>query len=338
MFSRLVPVAALAMVTGLLAGCYETRSTLAVTSTSNATLTHSHYVYVDAFGGDTDAAIQFVENTYPGFSGTNISKDGYLGKRYVITGLSNISSFDTDTGDRVTIQTPEVDGQTVVRVAISSELREPDNNEGYKQPLFTVTYPSNWTHQIVSTGGGSVVRTAEGLTFVGPAAGNSWSPVIDLKPPALRQLGGDGPDIEVLDGNGNDPEISVVEPEIPEVDIIEPGGADTGTDPGLPADAGGVDFGNPGDFDDFYDDSGTGTTGTGLPGGVDFGDFYGEDGSLPSIEDLFGADGDVGSTSGGPGLLMGVFTGLALGGVVSGVIVLLARRKNKPVATAPASE
>lgn len=330
-FSRFVPIAILAMVTGLLAGCYETRTTLTVASTSNASLTHDHFVYVEAFGGDNNAALQFVENTYPGASGSNISKDGYVGKRYSISGIDAINAFRTDTFDNLKVVRTQLDGQTVLRVSLAADLRDVDNPEGYRVPVLTLRYPANWTVQIASLGGGTRVSAGEGLTLVGPDIGNVWAPDVYLKPPAITRVD-DEPEVGLVEGDDEEPDVEVLEPELPEVDIIEP--ADTAEEADAPNPSGddAGDFGSPGGFDDLYGDGGVAPSGE-LPGDVDFADLYDNDGDLPTIEELAGAETAAEAARGGLGLLGGIFTGLALGGVVSGVIVLLVRRKALSPAT-----
>lgn len=325
--SRIAPIAILAMVTGLLAGCYETRTTLTVNSTSTASMTHDHFVFVESFGGDNTAALQFVENTYPNTSGSNISKDGYVGKRYSLTSIDAINAFRTDTFDNLKVVRTQLDGQTVLRVSLAADLRDVDNAEGYRKPVLQIRYPSNWTVQIASLGGGTRVSTGDGLNLVGPDIGNLWAPDVYLKPPALT-LVDDEPEIGLVEGDNEEPELEVLEPELPEVDIIEPtDAAEEGDAPSPTGDDAG-DLGNPGGFDDLYGDGGAPAPSGELPGDVDFADLYDNDGDLPTVEELAGADAAGESGAGGLGLLAGVFTGLALGGIVSGVIIVVARRKS----------
>lgn len=348
-FSRVAPIAILAMVTSLLAGCYETRTTLTVNSTSNASMTHEHFVYVDAFGGNNDTALQFVENLYPNASGNNISKDGYVGKRYSLSSIDAINAFRTDEFDKLTVVPTQLDGQTVLRVRLGALFRRVDNPAGYRKPVLQIRYPSNWTVQIDDLDGGTRVNTGDGLTLVGPDIGNVWFPDVYLKPPAITRVD-DGPEIGLVEGDGEEPDLEVLEPELPEVDIIEPGDAGeeadapspTGDDagdagdeanaPGPTGDDAG-DLGNPGGFDDLYGDGGAPAPSGELPGDVDFADLYGNDGDLPTIEELAGADTAAEDTPGGLGMLGGIFTGLALGGAASGVIVFVVRRKTLSVAT-----
>lgn len=296
-----------------LAGCYELRTTVTIESLENVTLTHEHVADPESLGGSEQDTRNFVDNTYPDHSGENTERNGYVGKKFTVSGVDAINAFRSDTNDNLQITFPQVDGQTVMRLSLTADLRDTDA-EGYRPAQFSVRIPSRWAYRVITPGGGQAVLTDGGLTIVAPEQGFEWTPIVQVTPPALRLL-----------DEGDDSDAAAAEPtpeeapEEPDYEVLEPDADPSGTEE---PDGAADDFGDLGDTGDFGD------IGFDPDGEPDFEALYPEDGSSDTALDV----GDFATAAGeqegrGSGLWIGIGAGFGLGGLIAAGIVLAARAR-----------